>query len=176
MGHTHIRYPDRDSGTEGLIFFPSTPEPDGFDCRHPGQAWLIEIDGDKRVNFRSIQTGKYRFVAKETEVSGEEGLDALTAGFKEGSGKRQLVKLKLKGRLHSEAYDMRASVIEEIENRVLHLEADLSELYREITAADIDREFTEGSFPHKLLTTLARDQGSPLSLQMAYDFIRKARS
>jgi len=176
MGHTHIRYPDRESGSEGRVFFPSTPEPDGFDCRHPGRAWLIEIDENKRVRFESLKTGKYRFLNVEAEVSGEKDLEDLTARFDEESAKSKLVKLKLKGRPASEAYDMRAAVIEEIKSRVLYLEADLSELYRKITRADIDREFTEGSFPHRLLSTLADEQKNPLSLQMAYDFIRKAKS
>ena len=176
MGHTHVRYPDRESGSEGRVFFPSTPEPDGFDCRHPGHAWLIEVDEDKRVRFESLKTGVYRFLTVETEVFGERDLENLVARFNEESAKRKLVKLKLVGRPASEAYDMRASVIREVESRVLYLEADLSELYRKITTADIDREFTEGSFPHRLLSTLAADQKNALSLQMAYEFVREAKS
>jgi hypothetical protein len=176
MGHTHVRYPDRESGTEGGIFFPSTPEPDGFDCRHSGHAWLIEIEDGEGLRFQSVQTGRYRFVTMERNVSGQEDLEAVKAEFAEEGAKSQLVKLKLKGRLAGEAYDSRGAVTEEIKRRVLYLEADLSELYREITPADIDREFTEGSFPHRLLTALAEGRRNPLSLQMAYDFIRGARS
>jgi DNA repair exonuclease SbcCD nuclease subunit len=174
MGHSHIRYPDQEKGTEGRIFFPSTPEPDGFDCNHPGYAWLIALDDDKAVHYESIRTGKFRFLTLEKELSGEDDMEGLKADFGKLDRERRLVKLKLKGRVKGEIYEGRSLLIEELNRCVLHLEYDLSELLREITIEDIDREFTEGSFPHRLLRTLARDRKSPTSLQIAYDLIREA--
>jgi len=176
MGHTHIRYPDEDVGTEAKIFFPSTPEPDGFDCKHPGYAWLIELGEDKSVRYQSIQTGRYRFFTMERELSAEDDVEVLKSYFHKLDREKHLVKLKLKGRVQGEIYDERSAMLTELNECVLHLEANLSELFREITVEDINREFTEGSFPYKLLMALAKDQQNPISLQIAYDFIQKVRS
>jgi exonuclease SbcD len=175
MGHTHVRRPDRDAGTEDRILFPSTPEPDGFDCRHPGYAWLVEIDADKEVRYQSLETGRYHFLVVDQELRGEGDVLSLKNLFEELDPETYLVKLRLSGRVPSEIYDRRGDLVESLRSRALHVEEDLSKLYRAITAQDIDREFTQGSFPHRLLTALAERQKNPLSLQMAYEFIRKAR-
>jgi len=174
MGHSHIRYPDQEKGTEGRIFFPSTPEPDGFDCSHPGYAWRIALQDDKTIQYESLRTGKFRFLVLERELYGEEGVEGLKSDFRKLDPERHLVKLKLRGRIKSEVYEERSELIEELNRCVLHLEYDLSELLRKITIEEIDREFTEGSFPHRLLRTLAQDEKNPISLQFAYDLIREA--
>jgi DNA repair exonuclease SbcCD nuclease subunit len=176
MGHTHIRYPDRQEGTENRIFFPSTPEPDGFDCRHPGYSWLIELREDKSIYYQSIQTGYFQFLTLEKEVCTEEDVEALKSYFRKLSRARHLVKLELKGRVPGQVFNEKSALIQELNKCVLHLEYDVSELLREITAEEIDREFTEGSFPHRLLKTLSREQQSPLSLQIAYDLIQRVKS
>jgi len=176
MGHTHIRFPKEQIGTGARIFFPSTPEPDGFDCGHPGHAWLIEVGNDKSVKYEALQTGKYRFDTVEKQLAGGADVQKLKDQFERFQKERHLAKLKIKGRVPGEIYDQRSELLRDLEKCVLHLEVDLSELYREITAEDIDREFTEGSFPHRFLMTLAKDQDNPLSLQIAYDFIREGKS
>ena len=77
--------------------------------------------------------------------------------------------------MRGEIYDERMSLVEELRESVLHLEEDMTNLFREITLEDINREFTENSFPHSLLTTLATEHKNPLSLQMAYDLIRMVK-
>ena len=176
MGHTHIRYPAEDTGTKARIFFPATPEPDGFDCKHPGYAWLIEADENNEVRYQAIQTGTYQFLTLEMKLSNEEDIEALRSRFQELDNERHLVKLKLEGRIAGDLYDQKGDLLAELKDRVLHLEEDLSQLYREITTEDIDREFTEGSFPHTLLTTLSQTQRNPLSLQIAYDFIQRSKA
>jgi len=175
MGHTHIRYPDEESGTEERTFFPSTPEPDGFDCRHPGYVWLIELGEDKSVRYQSLPTGRYRFLKIERELHGEDDVEALRSFFHERESEEYLVKLKLRGRVGGEIYDERTSITEELKESVVHLEVDMADLFREITPEDIDREFTENSFPHSLLMTLAKEQRNPLSLQIAYDLIQEVK-
>ena len=175
MGHTHTRYPDEEDGTQARIFFPSTPEPDGFDCRHPGYVWSIEIAEDKSIHYHSIQTGSYRFVHLERTLKNEATIEKVKAEFRGMNAERHLVKLRLKGRIHNELYDERGSLLDELEKSVLYLDSDTSELFRQITLKDIDQEFTSGSFPHRLLTTLAEKHPDPLLLQTAYDLIQEAR-
>ena len=64
MGHTHIQYPEK-PGPRDRIFYPATPEPDGFDCSHEGKSWILELDGDKNIQAKSIATGTFCFVDKE---------------------------------------------------------------------------------------------------------------
>jgi len=175
MGHTHIRYPDEEEGTQARIFFPSTPEPDGFDCRHPGYVWSIEIDENKSMHYESIQTGIYQFFDLEKQIKNEGDIEKIKNEFRGMNAEKHLVKLKLKGRIHNELYDERESLLGELAKSVLYLESDTSELFLQITPNDIDREFTSGSFPHRLLTTLAEKNPDPLLLQTAYDLIQEAK-
>jgi len=86
------------------------------------------------------------------------------------------MKLKLKGRVPGKIHDERDTLLKELEKQVLHLEPDLSELLRQITIDDINKEFTHGSFPYRFLRVLAEDQRDPVALQMAYDLIRDIKS
>jgi DNA repair protein SbcD/Mre11 len=176
MGHTHIPYPRAGSGTEARIFFPSTPEPDGFDCSHPGFAWLIELKEDKSIHYQSLRTGHFEFLVREEKLDNENDVDTLKSYFSRLSCEKHLVKLKLKGRVPGRIHDELGLLLKEWKECVLHLEPDLSELLREITLEDIDREFTEGSFPHRFLRRLAQGQSNPNSLQMAYQLIREIKS
>lgn len=176
MGHTHNRVPDVDQGREDQILFSATPEPDGFDCRHPGYTWLIELNENRSVSYQSISTGCHRFSVQEVMLSSEDDLESLGKWFSQLDPERDLVKLVLKGRLPAELFDQRGSLLEELKQAVLYLETDVSELFRRITAEDVDREFTEGSFPHQLLTRLVKDGEDPRALQLAYDLIQEVRS
>ena len=172
MGHTHNRYPDSESGHEGKIFFPSTPEPDGFDCTHGGYAWFIELNEDKSLSYQSVPTGRYEFLTIEKDVFTDQDVESLRSFFKTLDSKKHLMKLKLKGRVSGKIHDERDTLLKELEKQVLYLEPDLSDLLRQITIDDINREFTEGSFPYRFLKELALDEKSPIALQMAYNLIR----
>lgn len=176
LGHTHVRYPDQGQGTDNRIFFPSCPEPDGFDCRHPGTAWIIDLGDDHAVSFCSVVTGAFRFHDLEVPVANEADTQKLQKQFAGMNRRKDLVKLKLIGRVPAEVYETRAEFLEELRNCVLYLEDDLSELLREIRQDDIDREFTEGSFPYRLLTELTVEQEDALALQMAYQLVKAAKS
>jgi exonuclease SbcD len=176
MGHTHNRVPDVDQGRESHILFSATPEPDGFDCHHPGHAWLIELDDNRSLSYHSIATGRQRFSVQEAVLNSEDDLETLRARFGQFDAERDLVKLALKGRLPAELFDQRGALLQELKQAVLHLEPDFTELFRRITSEDVDREFTEGSFPHRLLARLVQAGGDPRALQLAYDLIQEVRS
>ena len=175
LGHTHVRYPDRDKVTSSeRSFFPSVPEPDGFDCRHPGYAWIIEIETDHSVTTRSLRVGKFQFHHLEENVDSEAGLNAVKKKFVEFDSESDLVKLKLTGRLPTEVFEQLGGLLDEFGKQALYLETDLSELLSEIRQEDIDGEFTEGSFPHRLLSELAADDADVLALQLAHQLIKEA--
>ncbi len=176
LGHTHVRFPAEEDGGGRRIFFPATPEPDGFDCAHPGYAWRIDLGPDRSVSSRSLRTGRYRFHTLEQRLKGEDDATALAEQFQGFDRGTDLVKLKLTGRVPGSLHQHRGRMVEQLEQQVLHLESDLGDLLREVTAEDIDREFTEGSFPGRLLHQLSQAEGDSLALQMAYDLIGRARS
>jgi hypothetical protein len=176
LGHTHVRFPDRERIEGDRILFPATPEPDGFDCRHDGHAWILELAEDGTVSGESVRTGRHRFHTLTKTLTGETSLEELRADFASFDPARDLVKLSLSGRIPGALFDSRGEWLAELEKSVLYLETDLPDLMREITPADIGREFTTGSFPHRLLSGLAGTGGDADALQLAWDLVKEARS
>jgi exonuclease SbcD len=188
LGHTHARYPAI-PGSSDRIFYPGTPEPDGFDCAHEGGAWIITLKKEvpaaglhaaglqaAALSARPVSTGRYRFLHRGAEIAGAADLDALVRTFTSGEYAQTLVKLSLGGRVPREHAPSVASLEEEIAKAVffLHRPVDVTGLREEITGEDIAREFTDHSFPHRLLSTLS-DAGDHEALQIAYEMIREAR-
>ena len=174
MGHTHLPYPGK-PGSRDRIFYSATPEPDGFDCDHQGHAWIIELDEDKKIFPTLLSTGTYRFLHDERELRNAGDIDRLEADYSISGSDQLLLKLKIKGRLPREAYDHLPEVREKLDQNLFYLRWDSRDLTEEITPAMIDREFTEGSFPHRLLTTLTRDEQDFETLQLAYRLIEEVR-
>lgn len=176
LGHTHARFPDRDRFEGERVLFPATPEPDGFDCRHAGHAWIIELDSDGAVRGESVRTGAHRFRTVVKTITSEADLEAVKAEFGTFSANEDLAKLILSGRLPGDLFEGRGEWLGAMEKSVLYLESDLSGLHREIRASDIGREFTIGSFPHRLLGGLAESGDDADALQLAWDLVKEARS
>ncbi len=176
LGHTHLRHPDRDRFEGERILFPGTPEPDGFDCRHGGHAWIVEISETGAVSGESVPTGVLRFRTVERSVAGEADIAALKAEFASFDAERDLVKLRLTGRVPAELFEARGELLASLQECALYLEGDLSDLLKEIREADIARGFTEGSFPARLLNGLAGEDGDPEALQMAWELIKEVQS
>ncbi len=176
LGHTHIRYPDLEEFTNHRILYPATPEPDGFDCRHEGYALILELGPDGSVRGESVRTGSFKFHTLTKILRNEADLEALKTSLTTSGPDRDLVKLSLSGRLAGDLYDTRGEWIAELEKSVLYLETDLAGLQREISAADIGREYTIGSFPHRLLGGLAESMEDADALQLAWELVKEARS
>ncbi len=176
LGHTHVRHPDRDRFEGERILFPATPEPDGFDCRHDGHAWIVEISETGAVTGESVTTGHFRFRSVAKTVTGKTDLEALKAELASFAADRDLVKLALSGRLPGDLYETRGELLDAFRKNTLYLEDDLSGLIREIRSSDIEKEFTEGSFPFRLLAGLAGESGDPEALQIAWEMVKEARA
>lgn len=181
LGHTHVRHPDRDTFTGERVLFPATPEPDGFDCRHDGHAWIVEISEKGDVSGESVRTGHFRFRTVAKTVTGEADLTALRSDFAGYAAETDLVKLSLTGRLPSELYEARGEFLTSLRKHTLYLEDDLTRLIKEIRSSDIEREFTQDSFPFRLLSRLAGGGddpvgGDPEALQIAWDLVKEAKS
>ncbi|MBC7690954.1 MAG: metallophosphoesterase [Methylotenera sp.] len=186
MGHIHIQYPQK-PGASDKIFYPSTPEPDGFDCRHEGRAWILEVDPEKRVTARSTSTGHYRFLQDSVRIESQADLDLLKLRYKGDSFKNTLVKLTLEGSLAKAEYATLNSLLQALKDDLLFLKYDDSGVRVKLTPSDIDSEFTPESFPHLLLTSLSGKTQSTESLdspelhedrdalQLAYELIQELK-
>jgi exonuclease SbcD len=173
VGHTHRPYPP--PGESGArLFIPGIPEPDGFDCRHEGYAWLITITGEKPPQGELLRSGTYRFLKEELEL--EPGSDPLRrlSTFRNPESARTLLRLTLKGFLESEARAALRSGLQELSRELCLLEVDDSALSDWITQERVQAEFSRGSFPYALLTRLMAE-GEPDALQLAYALLQEAR-
>jgi hypothetical protein len=173
LGHTHVPYPSlSETGKEPFIF-SGTPEPDGFDCRHGGSAWLTEFDENGSIFSRLLSTGQFRFVDLEKKVCDSFDIKALQKDF-EADSEKTLVKLKLTGTLTEADYNGRGQILKLLEEKVLYLECDESELTLQINASVIDDKYPQNSFPHRLLKRLSA-MDEPDAAQMAYRLVEEVK-
>lgn len=174
LGHSHVTEPETPT-SEDKIFNPGTPEPDGFNCRHNGHAFIFELTEDGFKPQLLDNTGSYRFISDEIPLNRSQDIEDLQETYATDEYQNVLLRLSIKGRLTSEQKEHLDTIINKIEDNVLYLEIDDSSLHEAITIEEIDKEFPEKSFPNLLLTELApEDEESELPMQMAYDLIKKS--
>jgi DNA repair exonuclease SbcCD nuclease subunit len=172
LGHTHIQYP-ASPGPQDRIFYAATPEPDGFDCSHEGKAWVLEID-QEQVRAESVTTGTYRVMHDDTTVSSGADIENLRSKFTLSSYAWTLMKLSLSGRLPRDVCESIPQLEKDLRSCFKYLEFSDSGVAEEITQDDINQIFTEGSFPHSLLSALTKDVDTE-ALQIAYDMLTEVR-
>ena len=172
MGHTHITWPEK-PGKKDIIFNPGTPEPDGFDCRHEGRAFLHTIDENKSIQTEILSTGSYWFLRVERTLNRQNDLDKLLEEFQKEKYKKSVVKLSVSGRLDPDLYDQWLEKRQQIRETVLELKLDDTNLRRKVTEEQIRKEFAEGSFPEQLLSSIPEQNED--ELQLAYELIREVK-
>jgi DNA repair protein SbcD/Mre11 len=170
MGHTHIRVPLTDVAENCGIQFCGTPEPDGFDCRHEGYAWLTTFRDDYTES-RALPFGTYRFMDLACQVSSLEEVNRL---LDEAAAEHVLIKLALSGLLPEEEYRGLKVFYDGWKERLAYLETDDAQLGVKISAEAIADEFPAGSFPRLFLSALA-DGGNQDALQLAYQMVKKVK-
>jgi len=199
VGHSHT--PHSSGPCDPLpLYVPGCPEPDGFDCSHEGRVWLLDIGRDRRVSAVSLVTGAHRFVTAELTVpaggGGETGRTpaavtpdpqrslrsaieaalALETPLDEPSSDawgRTLARITLRGRLPREDRKRLEERIAALESSLLLARIDDTGVAEEITPELVDIEFTQGSFPHRLLHTLLQ-LDDDAAVRMAYDLLQEA--
>jgi exonuclease SbcD len=173
LGHTHVRYPVA-PGAADRIFYPGTPEPDGFDCDHGGTAWILEAADDRKITAKPVSCGIYSFRHEDLEVTTMSDMSALKQRYEQDESGKVLLKVRLRGSLAKEDFPGLQEVRKALKERLLYLEWDSDEVSEQITKDVINAEFTEGSFPHRLLMGLAETEDHE-ALQLAYALIGEAK-
>lgn len=170
LGHIHVRLPKAESGNGERIFYPAIPEPASFRCDHEGFAWIIEIDDEKNISYTSHQTGRFRFHAPAPfTVNNATDFDKIRTYMGDKDPEKDLVRFSLEGRLTGELYAELPVFEQELTKSAKYLQMKFDDVRREIGKKDIDENFIEDSFPHKLLNRLLADDANPLALQLAYE-------
>ena len=177
LGHTHLPWPENPD-KNSRILIPGTPEPDGFDCKHEGSAFIIDMESSSNMKVQKVSTGKYRFFIDQVVLNDDKAIASMKQKYTGDEYSNMVLRLILKGRLRKEELESVEESIELINNGVLLLQIVKDELHESITPELINSEFTENSFPHQLLLSLLEEKKeiSFKSLQKTYDIIREIRN
>ena len=167
VGHTHSLW------TEGNVFVPGTPEPDGFDCRHGGSAWIIELEENRDIQSELVNTGTFRFEDKALELRPDRDPVGEIEQLLPEDPSRSLFRLTLRGRLTAENLERVYSFIETQKGAFFYLQLHDEDLSRQLSREEIEAAYPEGSFPCLLLSALA-DEEEPALLNLAWSLIREA--
>ena len=132
------------------------------------------MDGDQ-VQSQLLTVGQYRFEQKTNSISNEKNLEQIEASYAVADSKNLLLKMKLAGRLPPAAYDRLSQVEDAVAASVFDLRWDDSAVTRQVTNAEINETYTEGSFPHRLLRSLAQSDENFEALQKAHEIIEELR-
>jgi DNA repair exonuclease SbcCD nuclease subunit len=180
IGHTHQRHPSENreikagSATSPLVLVPGTPEPDGFDCRHDGTAWIVETDEKKQLHAEALSTGTYRFIYEEHTLEHAQDLQQLARVLRSVEQGRTLLRLRLSGRLDGEQLAGLRQLLDEMEKSLFYAQIDDSGLLERISEQTVEAEFTEGSFPYRLLKDLISMKDFE-ALQTAYALLQEQK-
>jgi hypothetical protein len=87
---------------------------------------------------------------------------------------RTLLRLKLGGRLEAEQLLELRSYLAEAENSFFHAQIDHSGVLERISEQNVEAEFTEGSFPYRLLKHLIVKKDFE-ALQTAYTLLQEQK-
>ena len=116
----------------------------------------------------------YSFIHDSLKVKSWRDIEKIQKGYSTEEHKKSLLKLKLSGRLPEEDYRKLPDVRDALKKHLAYLQFDNTELTVKITKDVIDKEFPEGSFSHRLLSSFIKDDDLE-ALQFAYDLIIGAR-
>lgn len=174
LGHTHLPYPPQVEVRDKPIFNAGTPEPDGMDCSHGGCAWIIEIDEQKTICGRRIDTGYYRFIDTQALVQDETGFQSLLEQYQGPLGARTILRIQLQGLIDPRLFSRKEEIYRDLAERLAYLRVEDDNLRVRITKELIDQEFTRGSFPYEFLNQFIQD-GDEEALQIAYEIVREVK-
>jgi DNA repair exonuclease SbcCD nuclease subunit len=173
LGHTHVRFPSI-PGTGDVVFCAGTPEPDGFDCKHEGSAWILELD-KAGVSARAVRTGAIRFREERIEVRQSSDISKVARCADADEASSTVLRLRLTGRAPPDVFTSLGELRTRMAASFLHLDMRSDELREEITREAIERTYPAGSFPHSLLTMLA-EGGDQEALEAASELLAEMRA
>lgn len=150
VGHTHRPH----FIEESRLVVPGTPEPDGFDFSGAGSAALIRYS-DSGLSVEVLEPGEYRF--RDIKIDLDAGGDIVSQIEQQVSRDATLSRIAIRGVVDSDALARYREARPKWESDALHLRIDDSELRQKLEQKDIDDQHPQGSFAHRLLSSLKAD-------------------
>jgi len=164
---------------DARTWYSGTPEQDRFKNNDPGNVLLVEIDGPgsmPRVVQRRV--GRFRWLPLALEINGSADVERLQDDLRSLTGD-DVVRLSVAGTCDFASGEQLRSVLEEARARAHVLEADLSGLRLEPTAADLAAMRFDGALAdvvEELRQMQAQPEQAELSaeaLKLLFDLARR---
>ncbi|MDB9787143.1 DNA repair exonuclease [Bacteriovoracaceae bacterium] len=184
MGHIHTPTTIKDPLSNKFVSYPGTPEPDGFDCSHPGYAQILTANlVDKSVTIESETTGYYQFSERFQDFNSTQNLEHFWELLPQLDKNRCLLSLTLSGSLPQLTYESLFQHIEtNIYSDVSYLKVSSDDLKISIDPQQLEKYYEKDSLPYNLLKNLLEASVSETeypqptneeTTQLAYSWMRE---
>lgn len=171
LGHIHAPSPQPGYLGRDLFFMPGTHTPEHVKRWTEGYAWDIEFDDASAVRFDRFRSGGILFQRMERRLYSESDISMLGEALRQPQESVTVLDLRLGGRLSEEELAQLTQLEEELKLRYLDVSLQ-TDIEKRIDSARISREFADGTYPHRMLSSLSHDTGDSQALQLAYDIIK----
>lgn len=180
IGHAHVMYPrdlTEDYKVSGRIYNAGAHVQMDVGNNTDGNCIILEMekqpDGEAVIRAKRFVSGNLFFKRLEVRVeqngSGTELRDSINAAIKGIERERTSISLEISGVATMDEYDKRDQIYEEcLTGFYEQSKIDDKELRELISEELIDREFTDQSFPSRLLKELIQD---PKKTQLVYELL-----
>lgn len=179
LGHIHVPYPTQDLVINNPGYFMSgTHMPDTWKSTNMGNAWIIEIDGDKNVKANKFQPSKFCFKVIKTVLESEIDIESLRRDLTNCDYENIALRLDLTGTLTAKNLELLDELLNEWTQKTegfIYFEV-FKNIKQKIDQDVIDEKFTNGSLPHILLSELLKEDPDGLSTQKAFEIINETKS
>lgn len=172
LGHSHIAYPKQKEVVNQVIFNSGTPEPDAMDCQHFGSAWFIELNENKNIKAKQLETGIFHFSDLEKEIKSKKDLNKIADSILSSNADKKILRLKLKGELSREEFTEKDNIIRKIRDNCFYSQIDQNQLTIKLDHKSLTDEFSETSFPYQILEDL---EDNPEAMYLAYKMLKEVQ-
>ncbi len=174
LGHIHVPYPKTSVSTNPGYFMPATHTPDGWDRKHGGYCWLIEVDEKKSIKADLIETGSIKFFDLKWQLNSLDDFEKLVMELNSLDKLNSMLRIELNGRLKMEDLAKARNKLQQLNDEFLFFQSnDLLNEY--IDQAYINALYPNDSIPHQLLSSLISADDDGLALQLANELIEKSK-
>jgi hypothetical protein len=136
---------------------------------------MLEVQENGRIRSESLSTGTYRFLRQEYALESAEDVVHFNRVLPVAEGEKTLLRLKINGRLDPENLLEARRLLCETEASLFFTQIDDSGLLERISEQTVEAEFSQGSFPYRLLKQLIAEEDFE-ALQTAYALLQEQRS
>jgi len=171
LGHIHVPFPEPGMIGTPVFFMPGAPTPSSVRMRHPGQAWVISIDGSGEASFVADSQAGITFKRFTVDFAHPADLQALQHAVQQLPPSTTMLDLQLSGTLPAQDLTTLAAWLEHLENTMLNVRCTAT-VKEQLTPALIAATYPTGTLQERLLSDLLADTDHPLDVHLAYEILQ----